>query len=76
MNHDYYCLHTFVQRLPRPQFICMKRLAINANGNAITIYIYIYIHTDGKKLEINPTVYKRAEMKKENTRFSNVDFIY
>ena len=24
------------KRLPRPQFICMKRLAINANGNTIT----------------------------------------
>ena len=45
MNHNYYCLHTSVPRLPRPQFICMKWLAINANGNTITSFAR----------ELNPT---------------------
>ena len=54
MNHNYYCLHTSVQRLLRLKFICMKRLAINANGNTITSFVrelnpmgvgeYIYIN--------------------------------
>ena len=35
MNHNYYCLHTSVQRLPRPQFIYEE---------ACNEYIYIYIY--------------------------------
>ena len=57
MNHNYYCLHKSVQRLPRPQFIneeaCNRRLwhhdyfytrELNPTGVGEYIYIYIYIY--------------------------------